>query len=294
MADSEDPTSSEEASLSEEGGEDSQLVPKEMKSKHINALAKGPTDEKRQIIREIDNDSSKLALKVQNQKETIGTLEAQLILKQDAIDSQIQEYSAQVSELKAQLIATRNILTEREQELQLLQKEYKTAQTIINDKNQIIENQLIQLNEYIKAIHGAKEEQQTYLMQISKLQDLLQQTEGEIREIEAGHREILSQMQAEVKRAEVRAGQLEQADPSKSDLVRSRHLRTILQESEVGKIVLYIIDYFERKKVKTLALDTLATELGITPIIARKHLRYLHELRICDLNEVTREIKLVS
>ncbi|MFW9779078.1 MAG: hypothetical protein ACFFE8_09520 [Candidatus Heimdallarchaeota archaeon] len=294
MADSEDPTSSEGASISDEGSEEKPLVSKEIKPVHTNASTKESTDKKRRIVREIDNDSSKLALKVQNQKETIGTLEAQLILKQDAIDSQIQEFSAQISELKAHLIATKNLLAEREQELQLLQKEYKTAQTIINDKNQIIENQLVQLNEYIKAIHGAKEEQQTYLMQISKLQDLLQQTEGEIREIESGHREIISQMQAEVRRAEIRAGQLEQADPGKGDLARNRHLRTILQESEVGKIVLYIIDYFERKKVRTLALDTLATELGISPIIARKHLRYLHELRICDLNEVTREIKLVT
>jgi chromosome segregation ATPase len=186
------------------------------------------------------------------------------------------------------------MLSETEQELQNLQKEYVTAQTVIKDKNEIIQNQVNQVNEYIQAMHGAKEEQQTYLMQIAKLQDLLHQTEGEIKEIEAGHEDVLRQMQAEVKRAESRAGQLERADPSESNLVRNRHLRTILQESDVGKIVLYLVDYFERKKVRTLALDTLSAELGISPIIARKHLRYLHELRICNLNEVTREIKLVS
>ncbi|MCK5611441.1 hypothetical protein KAR91_56750, partial [Candidatus Pacearchaeota archaeon] len=71
------------------------------------------------------------------------------------------------------------------------------------------------------------------------------------------------------------------------------HIRVVLQQTELGRILLFLVDYFENTKKKTLALGTLSTEVGIPPIICRTHLRHLHELDVCEFNEVSREIRLI-
>ena len=133
-------------------------------------------------------------------------------------------------------------------------------------------------------------------MQIAKFQDIIQSTEEEIREIEENHLEIQEQLKLEIKRTEDRAGRIS-ADLSREtsgSLARNRHIRAVLEESDIGRVVLFIVDYFEDTKKRTLDLQTLSSELGMTPIIARSHVRNLHGLDVCEFNEVTREIKLIK
>ncbi|MFX0207159.1 MAG: hypothetical protein ACFFDT_14310, partial [Candidatus Hodarchaeota archaeon] len=139
-------------------------------------------------------------------------------------------------------------------------------------------------------------EKEAYLSQIDKMQDLIHQTEEEIKEIEASHLEVQDQLKLEIKRMEDKTGQMREdlARESTGTLARDRHIRVVLQQSELGRILLYLVDYFENTKKQYLALDTLSNEIGVPPIICRTHLRHLHELAVCEFNEVTREIKLIK
>ena len=145
-------------------------------------------------------------------------------------------------------------------------------------------------------IETLKPEREAYLSQISKLQDVLQQTEEEIKEIEESHLEVQDQLHKEISRTEERAGQMREdlKRETRGNLARDRHIRVVLQQSELGRILLYLVDYFENTQKRSLALGTLSTEVGIAPIICRTHLRHLHELAVCNFNEMSREINLIK
>ena len=106
--------------------------------------------------------------------------------------------------------------------------------------------------------------------------------------------EIQDQLRQEIERTEARVGQISSdfSRETQSTISSDKHIRTVMRESEIGTITLYIVDYFAGGGKKALALGTLATELKLAPIIVRSHLRHLHALGICNFNEVSREIKL--
>ncbi|NHJ01394.1 MAG: hypothetical protein EAX86_04590 [Candidatus Heimdallarchaeota archaeon] len=181
-------------------------------------------------------------------------------------------------------------------ELSETKKLYQSAEAALESYKNIIST----LEEEIEILKSntqkAETEKVDYLSQIRKLQDIIQQTESDIEDIEAGHIEIQNQLRSEIQRLEERTGQMSEdlSRETTGSLARNQHIRTILEETELGKITLYIVDYFENTKKRTLALSTLASEVGMTPIIVRSHIRNLHGLGICEFNEVTREIRLTK
>jgi chromosome segregation ATPase len=194
----------------------------------------------------------------------------------------LQEKNKQIRNLEAQLHKTKLKITEIVVQNQELTLKFLGTKTTIEGLQQEIED--------------VKQEKEAYLAQIGKLQDIIQTTEDEIKEIEAGHHEIEEQLREEIKRTEERAGQISEdlSRETSGSLARDRHIRTVLQESDIGKVALFIVDYFENTKKRFLDLQTICSELGMTPIIARSHVRNLHGLGICEFNEVTREIKLIN
>jgi chromosome segregation ATPase len=198
------------------------------------------------------------------------------------------DYQFKIQE-KVELITNfENQLTQAKQEAQILKAELEPLKVTLEHQNNIIETQK-------KMIEEAQFERQTYVAQIAKLQEVIEQTENEIDEIQADHLEIQNQLRLEIKRLEERAGQISEdlSRDARGKLARDRHIRAFLGENELGRILLYIIDYFEDSKKRSLNLAIMSSELGITPIIARRSLRHLHELGVCDFNEVSREIKLL-
>ena len=152
-----------------------------------------------------------------------------------------------------------------------------------------------EVEELTKALQEKDVMIESYLAQIEKLQLVMQDTEKDIQEIEAGHLAIQEQLQKEIERTEARVGQMsdEFTRETESTIVSDKNIRAVLNETEMGKIMLFIVDYFAIARKRALALDTLSSELNITPIIARSHLRHLHALGVIKFHEVTREIKLV-
>lgn len=203
----------------------------------------------------------------------------QLIVQKE---SELKELDDHIKNLEEQLSVTKLKISEIEIQSQEIEKKVQESQATV-EKLQLENTDINQ-------------EKMAYLDQITKLQEFIQTTEEEIKEIEAGHHEIEEQLKLEIKRTEDRAGQISEDfnRETTGSVARNRHIRTVLQESEIGKVVLFIVDYFENSKKRALDLQTLASEVGMTPIIVRSHMRNLHGLGVCNFNEVTREIKLIK
>lgn len=200
--------------------------------------------------------------------------------------NELTEKSEILRVIKTDLEAQTRKVTFLETELKRLKAEFHEQ---LNEKME----QIISIEVELKDTQAEKE---VFLTQIAKLQDVIHQTEEEIKEIEANHLEIEEQLRLEIKRTEERAGQMSKDLERETTgvLARDRHIRVVLQQTELGRILLFIVDYFENTKKKSLALETLSDEVGIPLIICRTHLRHLHELAVCDFNELTREIKLIK
>ncbi|MFX0184187.1 MAG: hypothetical protein ACFE95_13975 [Candidatus Hodarchaeota archaeon] len=229
---------------------------------------------------ENEEDFHEQQAELQTKIEKISFLEEELIKAQRVFQDRIQEKSSLIINLQNQLINSK-------QEAQTLKAELEPLKVTLEHQNNIIETQK-------KIVEDLQFERQTYIAQIAKLQEVIEQTENEIDEIEADHLEIQNQLRLEIERLEERAGQISEdlTRDAKGKLARDRHIRAFLGETDLGRILLYIIDYFENSKKRSLDLGIMASELGITPIIARRSLRHLFELGVCDFNEVSREIRL--
>ncbi|MHA2247297.1 MAG: hypothetical protein ACXADY_20290 [Candidatus Hodarchaeales archaeon] len=202
-----------------------------------------------------------------SQNEKVSNLEEKLKLVKNEFREKILEKTEQTINLEVELKETKNLLTTAEEKSQVAK----------------IANESLQL------------EKEAYLTQIERLHIVIQQTEEEIKEIEETHLEVQDQLKNEIDRTEERAGQMREdlKRETRGTLARDRHIRVVLQQSELGRILLYLVDYFENTKKKTLALETMSTEVGVPRIICRTHLRHLHELAVCDFNEVSREVRLI-
>ena len=187
-------------------------------------------------------------------------------------------------------------LTGTTQNLEIIDDELSSFQEELKETHKKVQKSEAKLLTSQKTIETLQIERDTYLAQIAKLQEVIHQTEEDIKEIESSHLEIQDQLHLEIERAEARVDQMHEdlKRETKGTLARDRHIRVVLQQTELGRILLFLVDYFENTKKKSLALDTLSTEVGISPIICRSHLRHLHELAVCDYNAVTREIKLIK
>jgi chromosome segregation ATPase len=189
------------------------------------------------------------------------------------LEKLLQESGDVIANIKADLQSQKTRVESLTTEKQNLEMKIEEITTSLQEKDSMIES---------------------YLAQIDKLQQLIQNTEKDILEIEAGHLAIQKQLQMEIKRTEERVGQIsdDYDRDTQSTIVRDKNIRTVLKETEMGKIMLFIVDYFENAKKRSLALETLASELNFAPIIARSHLRNLDALGVIKFHEVTKEIKL--
>lgn len=217
----------------------------------------------------------------------------------ETANTELAEKNQAMNAIKIEFVAQNEKVSNLEKELKLVKNE--SREKILEKTEQAI-NLEVELKETDNLLKTAEEksqeyeiEKEAYLTQIEKLQDIIQQTEEEIKEIEASHLEVQDQLRHEISRTDERAGQMREdlKRETKGTLARDRHIRVVLQQTELGRILLYLVDYFENTKKKTLVLGTLSTEVGIPPIICRTHLRHLHELAVCDFNEVSREIRLI-
>lgn len=200
----------------------------------------------------------------------------------------IQEEISNSTNLEKQLQESRDVLANIKSDLHNQEARVES----LTPEKQSLEKEL---EEITKALQEKDSMIDSYLIQINKLQQLLQDTETDIQEIEEGHLAIQKQLQMEIKRTEARVGQIsdDYNRDTQSTIVRDKNIRTVLKETEMGEIMLFIVDYFENARKKSLKLETLASELNYAPIIARSHLRNLHALGVIKFHEVAREIKLV-
>jgi chromosome segregation ATPase len=199
-----------------------------------------------------------------------------------------QEEISNSTNLEKQLQESTDVLANIKADLQTQETRVESLTT----EKQSLE---LEIEEITRALQEKDTMIDSYLAQISKLQQLLQETENDIQDIEAGHLAIQNQLQSEIKRTEERVDQIsnDYNRDTQSTIVRDKNIRTVLNETEMGKIMLYIVDYFANAKKRSLALETLCSELNYAPIIARSHLRNLHALGVINFHEVSREIKLV-
>ncbi|MHA1331818.1 MAG: hypothetical protein ACTSR2_12155, partial [Candidatus Hodarchaeales archaeon] len=199
-------------------------------------------------------------------------------------------------ELKEYKTGGQDKITKLENYVNELKYALKTAEQKVQDLEMNLMSTNATIESQNKTIENLRIENKNYLEQIAKLQDVLEQTEREIEQIEKEHLEKQALLEQELKRESERAGQMDSylSREKVGGLARDKHIRAVLNESELGRITLYVVDYFSNTKKKFLALDTLCNELGISPIIARSHLRNLHGLNVCEFNEVSRQIKLIS
>ena len=206
-------------------------------------------------------------------------------------DSQLrlQEEIAGRTNLEKQLQESQDLQTDLKNDL----RAQETRAKKLNDINQEVERKLEEMTQELSV---KEREIEDYLKQIAQLNEVMAQQQKEIDEIENTHLEIQTQLQQEIQRTEDRVGQISSdfSRESKSTLSRDQHIRTVMSETDIGKITLYLVDYFENPGKKALALETLASELKLAPIMVRTHLRELHALEVCQFNEVTKEIKLVQ
>ncbi len=224
---------------------------------------------------------------MQDEKDIIiHDLREEIERMKDQSQTKLSEAFGDSTNLEKQLQESRDVLSNVQSDFQA---EKAKSETLATEKAEL-DKQIEELNEIIKQHESTTA---SYLQQIAKMQQLLQETEQEIVDIEAGHLAIQNQLQEEIKRTEDRFGQVSE------DLTRgasSNHaqdilIRTVLQETELGKITMFIVDYFENPKRKVLARETISTELQLPPIMIRKHLRLLHGLGVLYFNEVSGEIK---
>ena len=223
----------------------------------------------------------------------IADLREELQRIQSESQLKLEEEIANSTNLEKQLQESRDLRTDMKAALQAQEEKvnYLESQSA---ENEGLGRKFEELN---KVLEEKDSMMQNYLMQIAKLQEVLQQTENEIDGIESSHLEIQEQLQQEIQRAEDRAGQIsdDKSRESQNVLSRDQHIRTVLAETEIGKITLYIVDYFANtRKKRALALETLASELKLAPIMVRTHLRNLHALGVCKFDEVSKEIKLTK
>ncbi|MHA2345270.1 MAG: hypothetical protein ACXACP_00990 [Candidatus Hodarchaeales archaeon] len=218
----------------------------------------------------------------------IGDLREEIIRIKNETQDQQQQERANSTELEKQLQESRDLLAN----VKTTSQTQEARITNLTNENQELKQNLEELQHTVEEKDSMVE---SYLLQIGKLQQLIENTENEIEEIEDKHLAIQNQLKQEIKRGDERVGQIseDRSRESKSSRARDNHIRTVLGETEIGKITLYLVDYFENPRKKALSLDTLASELKLAPIIVRSHLRYLHGLEVCKFNEVTREVKLI-
>ncbi len=227
---------------------------------------------------------------MQDEKDIIiNDLREELERMKDHSQDKLNEAISDTTNLEKQLQESQDVLSDVKTDLQAekAKSEVKTAE------NAELEKQIGEMSEIIKQHEVTVE---SYLQQIAKMQQLLQDTENEIEGIEASHLAIQRQLQEEIKRMEDQYGQVsaDLSRESSSTHAQDILIRTVLQETELGKITMFIVDYFENSKKKSLARETIASELQFAPIIIRKHLRLLHGLGVVAFNEVSGEIKLVK
>ncbi len=247
------------------------------------------------IERELAETKASLKAKTQALEATKAELSEKtqtLIAIKTSFESKSKEYSNLEKELEFIKFESQKVLQEKTEQMIALEVELKETKNILATIEQKFQTKLQNTQ---TTIEGLQTERESYLDQIAKLQDVIHQTEEEIKEIEASHLEVQDQLKLEIKRTEERAGQMTETlkRETRGTLARDRHIRVVLQQSELGRILLFLVDYFENTKKKSLALGTLSTEVGIPPIICRTHIRHLHELAVCEFNEVSREIKLI-
>lgn len=199
-----------------------------------------------------------------------------------------QEEISNSTNLEKQLQESRDVLANIKADLQTQEARVERLTT----EKQSLE---LEIEEITKALHEKDTLGESYLTQIAKLQQLIQDTENDIQDMQVDHLDIQKQLQMEIKRTEERVGQIsdDYNRDTQSTIVRDKNIRTVLKETEMGKIMLYIVDYFANARKKSLALETLASELNYAPIIVRSHLRNLHALEVITFHEVSKEIRLV-
>ncbi|UCG89928.1 MAG: hypothetical protein JSU57_05555 [Candidatus Heimdallarchaeota archaeon] len=267
-----------------------------------------------------DSESVQRIQQLETQLATFQVIERELAETKASLQAKIQALettNAELAEKTQTLIAIKSNFAAKNKEFSNLKEEFELIKSESQKNLQEKTEQIIALEVELKetknvlatieekystklqnkqtTIDGLQAERESYLTQIAKLQEVINQTEEEIKEIEASHLEIQDQLSLEIKRTEERAGQMREdlTRETRGTLARDRHIRVVLQQTELGRILLFLVDYFENTKKRSLALGTLSTEVGIPPIICRTHLRHLHELAVCDFNEVSREIKLI-
>jgi len=224
-----------------------------------------------------------------SEKGTIITdLKEELDRIQQEHQLKIQEEISNSTNLEKQLQESRDVLANIKADLQTQEIRVESLTT---EKQSLA----MEVEEITKSLQEKDVMIESYLGQIAKLQQLIQETENDIQDIEAGHLEIQKHLQMEIERTREKVGQIsdDYNRDTQSTIVRDKNIRTVLKETEMGKIMLYIVDYFENARKRSLALETLASELNYAPIIVRSHLRNLHALEVIKFNEVTKEIKLV-
>jgi len=218
----------------------------------------------------------------------------------ETLESDLEQKSTLYDELKKQLEVFKSGEQDRITILENQINELRYSLTNAELKREGLERKSISLNATIesqtKLIENLKSENKNLFGQISKLQELIQNTENEIEIIESEHIEKQTLLEQELKRQAERESQIDLtlSREKAGALARDKHLRTVLNESELGKITLYIVDYFTNTKKKVLAFETLCMELDIAPVIARSHLRNLHGLGVCEFDEIAREIRLMK
>ncbi|MHA1993840.1 MAG: hypothetical protein ACW97Z_04825 [Candidatus Hodarchaeales archaeon] len=227
---------------------------------------------------------------MQDEKDIIiNDLREELERMKDHSQDKLNEAISDTTNLEKQLQESQDVLSDVKTDLQA----EKAKSEVKSAENAELEKQIGEMSEIIKQHEVTVE---SYLQQIAKMQQLLQDTENEIEGIEANHLAIQRQLQEEIKRMEDQYGQVsaDLSRESSSTHAQDILIRTVLQETELGKITMFIVDYFENSKKKSLARETIASELQFAPIIIRKHLRLLHGLGVVAFNEVSGEIKLVK
>ncbi|MHA1977663.1 MAG: hypothetical protein ACW98F_08380 [Candidatus Hodarchaeales archaeon] len=224
-----------------------------------------------------------------NDKDTIiEDLREEIERMKDHWQEKLNEAIADTTNLEKQLQDSQDVLTGVKTDLQTEKAKSGTIAT----ENQELEKQIKELSDTINQKDTTAD---AYLEQVTKLTQLLQDTESQIEDIEAYHKSIQKQLEEEIKRTEERYGQVSEDLTRESSGTHAQDIliRTVLQESELGKVTMFIVDYFENRKRKVLAQKTMETELGLFPIITRKHLRYLHGLGVIVYHESSGEIKRV-
>ncbi len=234
------------------------------------------------------NEDKKPSLDLDEKDIIINDLREEIERMKNKSQSKLNEAFGDSTNLEKQLQESQDVLCNVKSDLQT---EKAKSEVLIAEKADLEK----QIEEMTAIINQKESTDESYLQQIAKMQQLLQDTEQEIESIEAGHIAIQNQLQEEIKRTEDRYGQVSEDLTRESSSTHAQDIliRTVLQETELGKITMFIVDYFENPKRKVLARETIATELQIAPIIIRSHLRLLHGLGVLAFNEVSGEVKLV-